>query len=244
LPHSKLQQQRNSSARKHTDVEGAEKPLFLCNLSITDEGDEKMNIQTIIELIGYIGSALVLISFLMPSVIKLRLINSAGALISAIYALIIHSYPVALMNICLLCINCVQLARLRRTDRTYELVEGQVGDSMMTYMLNHYQADIACCFPGLNMAEAKGDAVYFACCDGTPASLLFGRKQEDGTMEISLDYSTPTYRDCSAGTFLYSQLPAQGIHRLVFPGNPGKHEDYLQKMGFVKEKDVYVKTLA
>ena len=40
-----------------------------------------MNSSVLIEMIGYVGSALVLISFLMTSVVKLRVINAIGGTI-------------------------------------------------------------------------------------------------------------------------------------------------------------------
>ena len=64
-----------------------------------------MDTATWIEIIGYAGSALVLVSFLMSSVVKLRIVNTIGSLIFAVYALIIKSYPTAILNICLVCIN-------------------------------------------------------------------------------------------------------------------------------------------
>ena len=60
-----------------------------------------MNTSMIIEAIGYTGSALVLVSFLMVSVVKLRVVNTIGSLIFTVYAFIIHSYPTAIMNVCL-----------------------------------------------------------------------------------------------------------------------------------------------
>ena len=57
-----------------------------------------MNTQTIWELIGYLASLLVLISLLMTSVVKLRIINLIGSFIFAVYALAIRSYPTAVMN--------------------------------------------------------------------------------------------------------------------------------------------------
>ncbi len=64
-----------------------------------------MNASLLIELIGYLGSTLVLVSMLMTSVIKLRVINMIGSIIFTIYAFIIKSYPTALMNFCLVLIN-------------------------------------------------------------------------------------------------------------------------------------------
>ncbi|MBQ5897462.1 MAG: hypothetical protein IIW81_03245 [Oscillospiraceae bacterium] len=40
----------------------------------------------IIELIGYLGSILVLVSMLMSSVVKLRIINTVGSIIFTFYA--------------------------------------------------------------------------------------------------------------------------------------------------------------
>ena len=64
-----------------------------------------MTTDMIIEFVGYLGSFIVLISFLMSSVVRLRIVNGIGALIFAIYALIIRSYPTAIMNFCLIGIN-------------------------------------------------------------------------------------------------------------------------------------------
>ena len=82
-----------------------------------------MNSSMMIEMVGYLGSVLVLVSFLMASVVKLRVINSVGGLIFAVYALLIRSYPTALMNFCLVGINLYYLARLRRPDRHYTLIK-------------------------------------------------------------------------------------------------------------------------
>ncbi len=75
----------------------------------------------IIEIVGYIGSILVIISMLMSSVIKLRIINSIGCSVFAVYAIIIHSYPTALMNLCLVAINIYNLIRLANIPPKYSV---------------------------------------------------------------------------------------------------------------------------
>lgn len=194
----------------------------------------------IIEMIGYLGSVLVLISFLMASVVKLRIINSAGGLIFAVYALLIRSYPTALMNFCLVGINLYYLLRLKRPDRHYTLLEEKGDSAFLQAFLSHYAQDIASCFPGIRVEAEKADAVFFVCHNMTPAGVLLGRLDENHDLEILLDYSTPQYRDCSVGKYLYSRLPEKGIRRLLFSQEPQKHEAYLNKMGFVKEKGAYV----
>ena len=72
-----------------------------------------INAQFILEMIGYLGSALVIVSMLMTSVIKLRVINTIGGVIFCGYALCIHSYPTAAMQVCLIVINIVNLYKLK-----------------------------------------------------------------------------------------------------------------------------------
>ena len=81
-------------------------------------------------------------------------------------------------------------------------------------------------------------------CGGDPAGLLLGTEVAQGTLSVKLDYSTPTYRDCSIGAYLYGKLPAKGVHTLAFAGEESKaHAAYLTKMGFAKENGAYVKRL-
>lgn len=67
-----------------------------------------------LEIFGYIGTAFVLISMLMTSVVKLRIFNAAGALISMIYAIFCNAWPVVVLNGSLLIIQIVQLIRLHK----------------------------------------------------------------------------------------------------------------------------------
>lgn len=196
-----------------------------------------------IEMIGYLGSILVVVSMLMSSVVKLRVINTIGSGIFAAYALMIHSYPTALMNACLVGINLYNLARLNQKDRAYDLTEAATGDGLLEYLLDHYREDIRTYFPGFAGAGAE-DRAYVVFCGGDPAGLLLGTEVGQGTLKVTLDYSTPTYRDCSIGAYLYAKLPSKGVHTLIFAGEESKaHAAYLSKMGFVKENGAYVKCL-
>lgn len=196
-----------------------------------------------IEMIGYLGSALVVVSMLMSSVVKLRVINTIGSGIFAAYALMIHSYPTALMNVFLIGINVCNLIRLTRKDRSYDLVEGAQGEGFLRYLLDYYREDIRTYFPDFSV-DSGADRVYIVFCGGNPAGVLLGTGSGQGTLQVLLDYSTPTYRDCSIGAYLYSKLPSKGIHTLVFAGNGSQaHAAYLTKMGFVKEGDAYIKNL-
>ncbi len=73
-----------------------------------------------LEVFGYIGTGLVLLSMMMTSVVKLRLINMAGSLISMIYAIICVTWPVVLLNLGLILINGTQLLRMRKNKNEEE----------------------------------------------------------------------------------------------------------------------------
>lgn len=64
-----------------------------------------------LELFGYLGTALILLSMMMTSLTKLRVLNMTGSVISAIYAALSNTWPVVVLNGGLFLINAVQLIR-------------------------------------------------------------------------------------------------------------------------------------
>ena len=202
-----------------------------------------MDTSMIIEAVGYIGSALVLISFLMVSVVKLRVVNSIGSVIFTVYAFIIHSYPTAIMNLCLVIINIYYLIKLSNTaSREYAFVKANISDALISYSIKTYSEDIKKCFPGVSLDFNDKESCYVVCHKGTPAGFLIG-VQNGEDFDIHLDYSIPEYRDFSIGAFLFSKLPGEGIKKLFFSGNDINHKAYLSKSGFIKENNYYVKSL-
>ncbi len=184
-----------------------------------------------IELFGYLGSALVVLSMLMTSVVRLRVINTLGSVISTVYGLIIGSYPLVVMNVCLIVINLYNLKKLRVTDNHYELVRCSESDGFIRSFMQRYKADIALYFPNFQGLDETLDAVYLVLCDGDPAGILLG-SEEAGTVRVCVDYTTPSYRDCSVGAFLYAALPAHGVQTLLVPQAADDHRQYLEKMGY------------
>lgn len=203
-----------------------------------------MNTSMLIEIFGYIGSTLVVVSMLMSSVVKIRVINTAGSIISGTYALIIGSFPLALMNFSLIVINIYNLFKLLKSEKQYDLVEGNKDDAYLGYFLKHYKDDIQLYFPGFEMNPSWSGQAYFVCCNGSPAGVLLGTEKSKGVIDVVLDYSIPAYRDCSVGKYLYSKLPDKGIHTLAFSQKASEtHISYLDRMGFARENDAYVKKL-
>ena len=196
-----------------------------------------MDTRLLVEMIGYLGSTLVVFSMLMTSVVKLRVVNTIGSVIFMCYALVIGSYPTALMNLCLIAINVVQLNRLFRDQKQYDMIEAGPGDRYVSYFLQKNLDDIREWFPSFSPEGKMGDTVFLVCCGSQPASVFIGNRVRPDTLEILLDYAAPVYRDTSAGRYLYGQLMQKGFRTLVFRETAPKHVPYLKKTGFRKNSE-------
>ena len=80
---------------------------------------------------------------------------------------------------------------------------------------------------------AEGFAVFY---EDQIAGVLLGERKGE-LFEILLDYSTPSFRDCSVGGYLYGVLPDSGITRLSCAADGPEHVPYMEKMGFVRQED-------
>ena len=204
-----------------------------------------MDTSTIIELIGYVGSALVLLSMLMTSVVRLRVINLIGSIIFAVYALMIRSYPTAVMNIALAGINIYQLTKLFNEKKSYRLIKTSRDDGFFSYMLSECDEDIRHFFPDYDPDRVKADIVYIVCCGSDPACLFLGKVEQPDTINTLLDYALPAYRDTSVGRFLHKELAGEGYKTLIFGMDPVHHTDFLEKTGYRKDGDrMYVLDLS
>ncbi len=206
-----------------------------------------MDKQVLLELFGYLGSFLVIVSMLMTSVVKLRIINTVGSVIFCIYALCIHSYPTAAMQVCLIAINLFSLYKLNNTKKEYVAVSVKSNDGFISYFLNENSSDIKNFFPDFSMPE-DNDRVYLIMCSGVPAGIFSasaagiseadcesGEKKNGesaDTLAVKIDYTIPAYRDCSAGKYMLSYLKAQGVKKLTANTKVPSHAKYLSKMGF------------
>lgn len=75
-----------------------------------------MNTLNIVELIGYAGSVIVVISLTMRSVVKLRLINLVASLLFIAYGLLINAWPIFILNCLIMVINIYYLRQMQRKN--------------------------------------------------------------------------------------------------------------------------------
>ncbi|WP_042273484.1 YgjV family protein [[Clostridium] dakarense] len=67
-----------------------------------------------VEWIGYAASILIVISLMMTSIIKLRIINSLGCFFFVVYGMYVKAYPVAISNAVIILINIYSLYNLKK----------------------------------------------------------------------------------------------------------------------------------
>lgn len=195
-----------------------------------------------LEIFGYCGTALVLFSMMMTSVVKLRIFNAAGSLISMIYAYLCNTWPVVLLNFGLLVIQIVQLIRLRRVKVAFHYQTVSPQDRSLDHFFDVFEKDIKLFFPKFSKQTDPDSLVYVVYREAEPVGVLLGTKQQDH-LTVELDYTTPQYRDCSVAAYLFSQLKEDGFRTVSATGDTKAHAGYLRKMGFAEEKGELVKRL-
>ena len=195
------------------------------------------------DIIGYLSTILILISFLMTSVVKLRIVSAIGSGIFVIFALATKSYPTAIMNFGVVLINIYNVIRLLKSSKLTTMLPTSLDSAYLKEFMTFYGADMQKFFPEIALQQGEADRAYFVYYDLAPAGLLLGR-EEEGKLRILLDYTTPKYRDSSVGQFLYKRLlKNEGYSALTLENPSEKHEKYLNSAGFVKNGDTYTYTL-
>lgn len=200
------------------------------------------------EWIGYAASLAILISLIMTSVFKLRIINMVGAILFVIYGILIKAYPVAFMNGAIVLVNIYYLRQMvLERDSYFSVMEVSSSNQYIQQFLNFYIKDIRKFLPNFCAASIQKDECWILLRDMKVAGVFMGSRKEGNTLEIHLDYTLPEYRDLKAGKFLYETNKAlftqKSYEKLVaHPGNE-KHNKYLKKMGFEPANSHYEKVL-
>lgn len=198
----------------------------------------------LIELIGYTGSLLVVISMLMTSVKKLRVVNTVGSVIFTAYALIIHSYPTAFMNFCLIIINIVNLTKLVKAEKTYSVIECYKDETIVQLYLKQNLSDIKKFFPEFNPENSNHDLTFLVCTGSVPIGIAIGKMCSENSISIELDYTIPSHRDYSVSKFLYQYIAKKhSISKVIFEGKFTVNDSYLEKNDFHKTQEGFIKKI-
>lgn len=201
-----------------------------------------MNINSV-ELIGYLGSILVAISLMMKSLLRLRIINLIGALFFTLYGVLLGAYPVAFVNGIIVGIDLYYLVQMWRQKDFFTLLEVSPNGKYLNAFVEFYRDDILEIIPTFHHNTEDGLLCFFILRNMMPAGLFIAKIRGEEA-HIQLDYVIPNYRDFQVARFIFEDNAAffrqRGIRRFVSDGGSPIHRNYLEKMEFVNQGDVYV----
>ncbi|SBT40226.1 YgjV family protein [Micromonospora narathiwatensis] len=197
-----------------------------------------------LELVGWIGSALLIWSLLQTRILRLRALNLVGCLILIGYNAAVQVWPMVGLNVVLAVINVWYLRKLlatRHDEQTYRVVEVGTGDAFLAHTLRVHGADIARFNPDFHWDPAADRSAFLVVRADEVVGVVVSHAEADGVAQIDLDYVTQRFRDFTPGEFVYRRsrlFTDRGFRRVVSP--PGMVAPYYHRLGFRPEGDAYV----
>jgi hypothetical protein len=200
------------------------------------------------DVIGYAASALVVTGLLMTSVLRLRLLGLAGAILFSTYAVLIDALPVLVTNGTIVFVHLYHLQRILRDrahEEYFEVVPWRITGAYVPRFLRFWKDDIVRFQPDfVGLREDHQALVVLR--DVVPVGLVLYRDLGDGTARIDLDYVTPAHRDQRGAHYVFNPagpFGELGIERVETTGVTDAHRRYLERVGFVPGPDAYALAL-
>jgi len=177
-----------------------------------------------LDIIGWLGSALLIYSVMQARVLRFRVLNLAASAILAGFNAALEIWPMVAMNVALCGINLWHIRSLvatRHDEETYEVLEVGPQDEYLRHLLRVHEADILRFQPDFTWDGAAPGAVAFLVqrADETVGVVLV-HDAGDGVARVVLDYVTPRFRDFSPGEFVWRRsnvLRDRGFRTVITP---------------------------
>jgi hypothetical protein len=190
-----------------------------------------------LDIIGWLGSALLIYSVMQARVLRFRVLNLAASAILAGFNAALEIWPMVAMNIALCGINVWHIRALvttRHDEETYEVLEVGPRDAYLRHVLGVHRADIVRYQPDFTWDEPLDGRVAFLVQRGDETvGVVLIRDEGDGVAHVQLDYVTPRFRDFSPGEFVWKRshaLRERGFTRVVTPAH--MVDPYYGRLGF------------
>ena len=188
-----------------------------------------------LERVGYLGSVVIAISLMMRSLVRLQIINALGSLVFVVYGVLIHAYPVAILNGFIVGIDAFYLIRMFGQKDYLQLLEISHDSAYLSGLLDFYRDEIKEIYPDYVHEPQAGYPTNLILRNMVPAR-VFVQQREGAQAKILLDYVIRTYRDYQVARFLYHEkagyFHSQGIERFIAALGRVRHAQYLERMGF------------
>lgn len=193
----------------------------------------------LLSIIGWGGSALVVVSLLQTRILRLRVLNLIGCVILVGFNLAIPVWPMVGMNAVLAVINVIQLWRLlrhRHDDHEYAVLEVNSSDAYLGHVLSAHHKDITKFNP--DFTTAASPYAFLVQRGERTVGVVLAHNAGSGRAQIDLDYVLPEYRDFTPGEFVYRRSDVftdHGFHQVLAPPRMRDSANYLKKLGFHRD---------
>jgi hypothetical protein len=97
-----------------------------------------------VEILGWVGSALLVYSVLQTRILRLRLFNGVASALLVIFNAAIAVWPMVALNVTLTAINVFYIVRLlpgRHDPQTFEVVQISPSEAYLKHLLHDFDAD-------------------------------------------------------------------------------------------------------
>lgn len=185
-------------------------------------------------LIGYLGSALVVASLTMRSIMRLRLIGLAGALTFVAYGYLIDAWPIVLTNVVIVVIHLAFLREIYTATEYFKVIEVRPDSPYLELFLDTHGPEIEATWPDFGRHRSDRQLALFVLRDLVPAGLFVADIEGESTLKLRLDFVIPGYRDFKVGRYLYrtGNLHDKGFRAIVAETANPQTIEYLIRMGF------------
>ncbi len=130
-----------------------------------------------LEIFGYLGTILVILSMMMTSLKKLRVFNISGAIISTIYSIIYNAWPIVIMNLCLIIINMYHLIIDNRSY--YKIIKVNNNDQSLIFFINKNIDNINKIYPDFNSNNFYNNEIYLIYYNNKNIGIIIGEKNNN-----------------------------------------------------------------
>ncbi|MDC4233651.1 hypothetical protein M3T53_08030 [Actinomyces sp. B33] len=197
------------------------------------------------EIIGWTGSILVVVSLIVPSVRRFRLLNLSGSLIATLYNVVFGIWPYAAMNAVISVIDVYWLVRLSARSRSFDVVRTRIDSDLVGRFVERHREEIERAYPSFSFDASSSVRALLTLCDEEVVG-LFVYSVEDGRGVIHLDFVTERFRDLQPGKALYSDLAVLDprIREVTITRSNTADPGYFEAQGFARDGEQMVLVLA
>lgn len=209
-----------------------------------------MTAQTWLEVGGWVGSVLVVLSLTQARVLRFRWLNLTGSVIATAYNAVLGIWPFVAMNGAICLINVYWLTRLyreRHDAAAYTVVEVAPDDAYLLHVLRTHTDDIAGFAPGFRPEPAPDERRYAFLVQRGDETVGVVEVRDAGptpatdggapgrTAVVELDWVSRRFRDFTPGEFVHQRsgiFAGKGFTRVIVPVAAQHDQAYLRRVGF------------